>query len=103
MAPSTQRARSLLCRPTQDVAWLPPSVPRGIECVPLGHINQVEQRAANARDGRDGVGRLLKGHRAGGDFVQAVINRTTLLHVGQWRVNRERALLARLAQALPAL
>jgi len=44
---------------------------RGIECVSLGHVNQVEQRAANTKDGRDGVGRLLKRHRAGGDFVQA--------------------------------
>jgi hypothetical protein len=66
----------------------------GIECVSLGDVNEVEQRAANAKDRRDGVGTLLKRHRAGGDFVQAVINRTGLAHIGQWHVNRDRAVAA---------
>src|SRR5258707_13644520 len=66
----------------------------GSECVSLGHVNQVEQRAANARDGRNGIGTLLKRHRACGDFVQAVINRTGLVHLGQGHVNRNPALVA---------
>src|SRR5207237_7220748 len=73
---------------------LPTSAHRGIEFVSLGDVNQVEQRAANTRDGRDGVSRLLKRHRAGGDFVQAVINRTGLAHIGEWHVDRDRAVAA---------
>src|SRR4029077_1902589 len=86
-------------------AW-PDTKPRwglslcGIECVSLGHVNQVEQRAANARDGRDGVSRLLKRHGAGGDFVQAVINRTGLVHIGEWHVDRDRAVAAGRHQAV---
>src|SRR6476660_10586729 len=47
-----------------------PSVRRRSECVSLGHVNQIEQRTSDTRDGRNRVCTLLKRHRAGGDFVQ---------------------------------
>ena len=83
-----RRSRLSLCR--QLKTWLPSS---GIECVSLGHVNQVEQRAANAKDGRDCVGRLLKRHCACGDFVQAIINCSGLVHIGERNVNRDLAVV----------
>src|SRR5206468_580756 len=71
------------------------SVRRRSECVSLGHVNKVEQRAADTEDGRNGVGTLLKSHRAGGDFVQAIINCTWLVHVRERNVNRDSAISAR--------
>jgi len=61
--------------------WLGGSSLCGVECVSLSHVTQVEQRAADTKDGRVGVSRLLKRHRAGGDFVQA--NRMPFFQITQ--------------------
>src|SRR5256885_6667985 len=62
--------------------------------VSLRHVDQVEQRTADAANRWNAVRRLLEGRRAGSDFMQAVINRSGLLHIRQGDVNRDRAVRA---------
>src|SRR5712692_6061419 len=80
-------------------AWvlLAPLGPKGVS---LHHVDQVEQRAADAANRWNAVRRLLEGHRAGSDFAQAVINRSGLCHVREWDVNRDCAVRAQCCVAI---